>query len=132
METSKNLKRKEKITYDDILDMEDGVFSDKAKRYGWTFTNIEGYDQEQSGYWWAEDEVSRLMNFVAIAYCEIKYGGRLTERFKGEMKLDIPVWDSGEIDKFLDDEEKKLIYEHLAVIKEYLNNKGISRPGETQ
>jgi hypothetical protein len=38
------------------------------------------------------------------------------------MVLDIPVWDSGMVDKFLDDEEKKLIYEHLAIIKEYIKS----------
>ncbi len=137
MEISKNLKEelkmpKEKVTYGDILDLEDSVFYDLITLNNMTSTNVEGFQQYNSGYWWAEDEVSRLMDFVAIAYCELKYEGRLTEQFKHEMELDIPVWDSGEIDKFLDDEEKKLIYEHLAVIKEYLNNKGISCPGETQ
>jgi hypothetical protein len=34
MEISKTLNRKEKITYDDILDLEDGVFEEKFKRYG--------------------------------------------------------------------------------------------------
>lgn len=103
MEIPKNLKRGEKVTYDDILEDEENIFSDKAKRYGW-----------------AKYEVSRLMDFVAIAYSELKYGNMLTERFKNEMSLDIPVWDSGVVDKFLDEDEKKLIYEHLAIIKKYL------------
>lgn len=121
MEIQKNLKRVGlKVPYNEMLECVDDLFSDKAKRYGWTFTNIEDYEQEQSGYWWAEDEVSRMMIFVAIAYSELKYGNMLTERFKNEMSLDIPVWDSGVVDKFLDEDEKKLIYEHLAIIKKYL------------
>lgn len=33
------------------------------------------------------------------------------------LSLDIPVWDSGEVDKFLDDDEKKPVHEHLEIIK---------------
>ena len=132
METSKNLKRKEKITYDDILDLEDGVFEEKFKRYGWKLDSVEGFIYDQNCYWWAKDEVSRLLDFVAIVYCELKYANEISDRYRNEMAYDIPVWDSGEVDKLLDDDEKQLVHEHLAVIKEYLNNKGISCPGETQ
>lgn len=42
---------------------------------------------------------------------------------KGELQLDIPVWDSGVVDKFFfNEEEKKLVYEHLNVIKEYIKS----------
>lgn len=122
MAISKTLNRKEKITYDDILDLEDGVFEEKFKRYGWKLDSVEDFIQDQNGYWWAEDEVSRLLDFVAIAYCELSYADKLSDLFKNEMELDIPVWDSGMVDKFFDDEEKKLIYEHLAIIKEYIKS----------
>lgn len=118
MEISKNLKRGLIVPYSDTVDDEQDIF--ERINNGWTLTNIEDFEQEESGYLWAKYEVDRLLDFVAMAYCEIKYCGRLTERFKGEMELDIPVWDSGEVDKFLDEDEKKLIYEHLAIIKKYL------------
>ncbi len=51
METPKNLKRKEKITYDDILDLEDGVFETKFKRYGWKLDSVEDFIYDQNCYW---------------------------------------------------------------------------------
>ena len=122
METSKNLKRKEKITYDDILDLEDGVFEEKFKRYGWKLDSVEGFIYDQNCYWWAKDEVSRLLDFVAIVYCKLKYANEISDRYRNEMAYDIPVWDSGEVDKLLDDDEKQLVHEHLAIIKEYIKS----------
>lgn len=46
---------------------------------------------------------------------------------RNELTLDIPVWDSGAVDKFfMDEEEKKLVYEHLDIIKKYLKDHEMS------
>lgn len=71
-------------------------------------------------------EVDRMLDFVASGVCQIKYGG-FTETMKNELTLDIPVWDSGVVDKFfMDEEEKKPVYEHLDIIKKYLKNHEMS------
>ena len=127
MEVSKNYKRKLKpqelkVPYGEFVEWEDDVFTDKAKRDGWGISEIEGFIYSQNCYWWGEEELSRLLDFVAIAYCELKYTGEITDLYKGELSLDIPVWDSGEVDKILDDDEKKPVHEHLEIIKKYLKN----------
>lgn len=38
------------------------------------------------------------------------------------MRLDLEVWDSGEVDKFLSPDDKLLIYRHLEKIKNYLKD----------
>ncbi len=118
------------VTYEDTFEYIDWEYDDYISN-GKTVADWEDEQVAFCGYTFVEYEVDRLITFIAMGYIEIKNGG-LSDRLKYELELDVPVWDSGEIDKFLDDEEKKLIYEHLAVIKEYLNNKGIYRPGETQ
>lgn len=118
MGLEKTLKRTD-IGYDEYFDENNHNFSSYPKSFGFTFSDIEGMEVEDCGYTFAEYEVDRLLDFVAMAYCEIKYG-ELTERLQYELELDIPVWDSGVVDKFLTEDEKVIVYEHLKIIKDYI------------
>lgn len=119
MGLEKTLKRDNDISYNDYFEDANDMFALYPKK-GMSFTDIEDFDVDQSGYAYAYYEVDRLISFVAMAYCEIKYG-KLTNRLRGELELDIPVWDSGAVDEFLTDDEKVMVYEHLNVIKNYID-----------
>ena len=126
MGLEKTLKRTD-IGYDEYLAENDNVFSTYPKKFGYDFMALEGKEVEDCGFTFAKYEVERLLDFVAMAYCEIKYG-KLTDRLQYELELDIPVWDSGVVDKFLTEDEKKLVYEHLNVIKNYIKEHSVERP----
>lgn len=108
------------VTYQNIFDSAKGSF-ESLKRLGESIEVFEGFEEAELGHWWNEYEISRLMYFISIAYCEIKYANTLTEELRNQMKLDIPVWDSGKVDKFLSKEDKEQLYPHLQIIKDYIN-----------
>lgn len=122
METPKNLKRVKNRTdpYKDKYEIYEGYYKVHIEYYEWSIDEVEGAIYEDDSDGWGVSEVDRMLDFVAIGVCQIKYGG-ITETMRNELTLDIPVWDSGVVDKFfMDDEEKKLVYEHLDIIKKYL------------
>ena len=113
--------KKTDVTYKDICE---AIFWE----YDYFISNgktVEDWEDEQvefAGYTFAIYEVDRLMAFVAMGYIEV-INNALSDRMKFELGLDIPVWDSGEVDKFLSKEDKELLYPHLQVIKDYIQNK---------
>lgn len=122
MEVSKNLRRKEVVPYIEIFEWIDAIYDEMYKRFHLGLDGIEQFILDQYDYWWAEDEASRLLCFVAMAYCEIRYANEMSEQFKWEMELDFKVWDSGAMNSLLEEDEKTLVHKHIAVIKRYLKN----------
>lgn len=121
MGVEKRFKRTE-ITYQERLEDSKDLFVVNHNYYNWSYDDAEDYQVDQCGYTFAEYEIDRMLTFVGMAYLEV-IGDGLTDRLKGELELDLPVWESGVVDEYLMDEEKDLVYEHLNVIKEYINSR---------
>ncbi len=118
----KSFKRIQSITYTSIFVAINDTFN-KFKRdlpFNILAEGAEDFEICESGCWWEGYEITRMMEFLAVAYCEIIHAGELTEQFKYEMFLDVPIWDSGEVEKFLFEEEKNLVFHHLKVVKKYM------------
>ncbi len=116
----RTFKKASKVTYFETFNGIQDSFN-RFKRLGESFTVVEDYEEEDSNYLWKNYEVNRMMDFLAMAVCEINGANALTNRMKNQMKLDIPIWDSGQVDKFFSKEDKELIYPHLQIIKDYIN-----------
>ncbi len=108
----------------------DVIYKDICEAIFWEYDDfisngktVEDWEDEQiefCGYTFAIYEVDRLMTFVAMGYIEV-INNTLTDRMRHELELDISVWDSGKVDKFLSKEDKEQLYPHLQIIKDYIN-----------
>ncbi len=113
--------KKTEVTYKDTLEDLSWEFENNVLNNEQSVTDWEDEQVGLAEYAFAEDEVLRLMAFVVMGYLEVK-NNVLSDRMKFELGLDIPVWDSGEVDEFLFKEDKELLYPHLQVIKDYIQN----------
>lgn len=115
----RTFKRDYEVTYPQLFKSIKNSF-DLFKKLKETLSAFEYYEEDESQDWWSEFEVIKMMDLLAMAYCEIHYADNLTDRLKARMNLDIPIWDSGQMDKYLIEDDKELLLEHLQVVKDYL------------